>query len=150
MKSANTYTPETAVADLVTEARAFCARNGITLATLSCYAVNDGKFFDRLISGSQCLPRTMANVRAYMAEHDGKPKRASRRTRKGPHLTARALEDEVVKTMDLASELTGLSPMSVGSIVFKDSRFYRSAQSRADRARRQIEKLNAFIQERAR
>lgn len=38
-------------------------------ATFGAYAVGDGKFYKRITNGGECLPRTEAKVRAYMAAH---------------------------------------------------------------------------------
>lgn len=51
---------------LIEEIRSYCAARGISPATFGSYAVRDGKFFERIERGGQCLPRTMEQVRAYM------------------------------------------------------------------------------------
>ena len=53
---------------LLTEMRAFAAKAGISVATLSTRAAGDGKFYSRIEAGGQALPRTVAKVRAYMAQ----------------------------------------------------------------------------------
>lgn len=60
------------IEDFLSEAEAYCARVGIKPATLGCYATNDTRLFTRLQSGGECLPRTMAKVRAYMAANSPK------------------------------------------------------------------------------
>lgn len=54
---------------LLAEIDAYCASAGIAPATLTTRALNDGKTYERLRAGGQCLPRTMAKIRAYMAAH---------------------------------------------------------------------------------
>lgn len=57
------------IADLLSDARAYCAARGITLTTLGVYAVADSRLFARLEAGGECLPRTVRRVRKYMAEN---------------------------------------------------------------------------------
>lgn len=52
---------------LIDEIRSYCAARGISTATFGSYAVKDGKFFERIEKGGQCLPRTVEQVRSYMA-----------------------------------------------------------------------------------
>jgi hypothetical protein len=56
--------------NLLAEMRAYAARHGISVATLSTRAAKDGKFYARLAAGGQALPRTVERVRAYMAASD--------------------------------------------------------------------------------
>jgi len=54
---------------LISEIKAYCAARGISAGTFGSYAVRDGKFMDRLERGGQCLPKTVDQVRAYMASN---------------------------------------------------------------------------------
>ena len=55
--------------DFIAEAERYCAKRGIQLSTLGAYAVGDRTLFDRLRSGKNCLPPTMAKVRRYIADN---------------------------------------------------------------------------------
>lgn len=62
------------IATLVADIRAYCAAvqaagGRIQPSTLGSYAVGDARFVARLEGGGQCLPRTMARVRQYMADN---------------------------------------------------------------------------------
>lgn len=65
---------DSVISDLLAEIRAYCAAvqaagGRIQPSTFGNYAVGDARFVARLEAGGQCLPRTMARVRQYMAKH---------------------------------------------------------------------------------
>lgn len=63
---------------LLADIRAYCARVGISTATFGAYALNDSGFMARLAAGGECLPRTEARVRDYIAAHPDHAVRAAR------------------------------------------------------------------------
>lgn len=63
-------TPE--IRKLIAEMHQYCARQQaagrrMSISYLAKLTVNDGKLVTRLEAGGECLPRTMAKIRAYMA-----------------------------------------------------------------------------------
>lgn len=54
---------------LLADIHTYCARAGISTATFGSYALNDSGFVARLEAGGECLPRTEARVRGYIAAH---------------------------------------------------------------------------------
>ena len=55
--------------ELIREIEAYCRRAGISPATLCVRAVGNSRLYNRLTRGGECLPRTIARLRRYMAEH---------------------------------------------------------------------------------
>ncbi|UXU74327.1 MULTISPECIES: hypothetical protein [unclassified Paracoccus (in: a-proteobacteria)] len=54
---------------LVSIAQRYADHRGYRLTTVGAYAVNDGKFFDRLLAGGSCTMRTADKVLRYLASH---------------------------------------------------------------------------------
>lgn len=56
--------------DLVAEIEAFAARTGLARSRIGREALGDPSFVADLHAGRQCLPRTVARLRAWMAQRD--------------------------------------------------------------------------------
>lgn len=54
---------------LIRVAKGYGDHVGLKLSTIGAYAVNDGKFFERLEAGGECLPRTAMKLLNYLAEY---------------------------------------------------------------------------------
>lgn len=50
-------------------AKAFASHRGLALSTVSTYAANDGKFFNRLALGSGCTVKRAASLAAWFDEN---------------------------------------------------------------------------------
>lgn len=69
------------ISRLLADIDAYCAERGIRPSTFGRLAANDGKFYDRLKGGGDCLQRTIARVRRYMRENPPAADPAPRRER---------------------------------------------------------------------
>lgn len=49
-------------------AEAYSAHRGLKLSTVGVYAVNDGKFFDRIKAGGGCTIRTAEKVMSWFGD----------------------------------------------------------------------------------
>ncbi len=58
-----------ASAEILTEARRYCANAGIKLSTLGAYAVGNNRIFARLEAGRDCHTATLDRIAQYMADH---------------------------------------------------------------------------------
>lgn len=56
-------------AHLLTLAKTFAGHAGLKMTTIGAYAVNDGKFFERLESGGSCTIRTADKVVRYFSDN---------------------------------------------------------------------------------
>lgn len=63
------------ISHLIADASKYCDAKGIKLSTLGARALNDTRFFARLQSGREALPRTIRKVRDYMAANPATPPR---------------------------------------------------------------------------
>lgn len=54
---------------LVRLAETYAGHHSLSLSTVSTYARNDGKFFDRLRSGAGCTLKTAAAVLQWFSDH---------------------------------------------------------------------------------
>lgn len=53
---------------LVSAAKRYSEHSGKRLSTIGAYAVNDGKFFDRIEGGGSCTLRTAQKMVAWLSE----------------------------------------------------------------------------------
>ncbi|MDX2074683.1 MAG: hypothetical protein SFX19_10040 [Alphaproteobacteria bacterium] len=55
--------------NLLIAAKNYCAATGKSLATVSTFVMNDGKFFDRIESGGGCTMDTYQKVMDWLETH---------------------------------------------------------------------------------
>lgn len=54
---------------LIADVEDYCRKRGITTTTFGRYAVNDGKWFDRLVNGGWTRPAVQERVYSYIADN---------------------------------------------------------------------------------
>lgn len=54
---------------IVEAARSLAEHTGLKLSTVAVYAVNDGKFFDRIKAGGSCTLRTADRLTRYLSDN---------------------------------------------------------------------------------
>lgn len=62
--------------ELLDDVEDFMATWGLTASRFGREALRDPQFVYRLRGGSQCLPRTVARVQAYMADYSQKRRKS--------------------------------------------------------------------------
>ncbi|MDT8856467.1 hypothetical protein RNZ50_15845 [Paracoccaceae bacterium Fryx2] len=55
--------------NILSVAQAYAHHSGLKLSTVGAYAVNDGKFFVRLLGGGGCTLKTAARVMAWFSDN---------------------------------------------------------------------------------
>jgi hypothetical protein len=50
-------------------AKSYADHSGLKLSTVAAYAVNDGKFFDRIAKGGSCTLRTAHRLVGFLSEN---------------------------------------------------------------------------------
>lgn len=55
--------------DIIPEAEAYCAKANISVSTLAVRALQNSRYFDRLMRKRQLEAEAVAKLRAYMAAH---------------------------------------------------------------------------------